>query len=325
MASFFRGLRKSPSNVEDTPPTPATSETPDAVKESSTEQGSSDDPSSPPADLPTSPPASVTKEPAAADTTGENDMKITAEDEPEEDPVRTELEKEVRQRDGAISALEKARLEKKEELTEVEKLLEHERLQQMKEALTHKIESERIKRQTVHAEERLAALEHDMQDKAAIHEYANLIKGVAPKGGVDSQYVVKLQAQLQKAVKKMESTTLQMKELEDNSTEVVDTLSNDISVLVEERCSTELELRKQMEVLVEQKKDMQNEYENRILENLKTLQALRAKAASQVTIEELEEELEETESALEELHRVQEAQEKTMKQLSKTLEEEAVM
>jgi hypothetical protein len=123
----------------------------------------------------------------------------------------------------------------------------------------------------------------------------------------------------------MESTTLQMKELEDNSTEVVDTLSNDISVLVEERCSTELELRKQMEVLVEQKKDMQNEYENRILENLKTLQALRAKAASQVTIDELEEELEETESALEELRRVQEAQEKTMKQLSKTLEEEAVM
>jgi hypothetical protein len=321
MASFFRGLRKSPSNDEDIPPT---SETPDAVKESSTEQESSDDPSSPRTDTSTSPPASATKEPAT-DSTGENDMKITAEDEPEEDPVRTELEKEVRQRDGAISALEKARLEKKEELTEVEKLLEHERLQQMKEALTHKIESERIKRQTVHAEERLAALEHDMQDKAAIHEYANLIKGVAPKGGVDSQYVVKLQAQLQKAVKKMESTTLQMKELEDNSTEVVDTLSNDISVLVEERCSTELELRKQMEVLVEQKKDMQNEYENRILENLKTLQALRAKAASQVTIDELEEELEETELALEELHRVQEAQEKTMKQLSKTLEEEAVM
>jgi hypothetical protein len=321
MASFFRGLRKTPSTDEDIPPTPPASETPDDIKE---EDESSEDNSSPPADLPTSPPASVTKEPKAS-STGENDMKITAEDEPEEDPVRTELEKEVRQRDGAISALEKARLEKKEELTEVEKLLEHERLQQMKEALTHKIESERIKRQTVHAEERLAALEHDMQDKAAIHEYANLIKGVAPKGGVDSQYVVKLQAQLQKAVKKMESTTLQMKELEDNSTEVVDTLSNDISVLVEERCSTELELRKQMEVLVEQKKDMQNEYENRILENLKTLQALRAKAASQVTIEELEEELEETESALEELHRVQEAQQKTMKQLSKTLEEEAVM
>jgi hypothetical protein len=328
MSSFFRGLsRKSPSNDEDTPETPTASETPDAVKESSPEQESSDDPSSPPADTSTSPVTSPEPELAAAApiSTGENDMKITAEDEPEEDPVRTELENHVRQRDASISALEKARLEKKEELTEVEQLLEHERLQQMKEALTHKIESERIKRQTVHAEERLAALEHDMQDKAAIHEYANLIKGVAPKGGVDSGYVVKLQAQLQKAVKKMESTTLQMKELEDNSTEVVDTLSNDIAVLVEERCSTELELRKQMEVLVEQKKDMQNEYENRILENLKTLQALRAKAASQVTIEELEEELEETESALEELHRVQEAQEKTMKQLSKTLEEEAVM
>jgi hypothetical protein len=334
MSSFFRGLaRKTPSNDEDTPSTPTASETPDTVKDSSAEQESSDDPSSPSAETSTSPAsasstaAAAVKEPAAtgASRNEEKEMKITAEDEPEEDPVRTELEKDVRKRDSSISALEKARLEKKEELTELEQLLENERLNQMKEALTHKIESERIKRQTIHAEERLQALEHDMQDKAAIHEYANLIKGVAPKGGVDSQYVVKLQAQLQKAVKKMESTTAQMKELENNSTEVVETLSKDIAVLVEERCSTELELRKQMEVLVEQKKDMQNEYENRILENLKTLQALRAKAASQVTIEELEEELEETELALEELHRVQEAQGKTMKQLSKTLEEEAVM
>jgi DNA repair exonuclease SbcCD ATPase subunit len=335
MTSFFRGLTKRPSNDEDKPPSPTASETPDAVKESLAEQESSDDVSSPPADTPTSPrsstpPAATAEAPsensaAEARTQKEKEMQIKAEDEPEEDPVRTELESHVRQRDASISALEKARLEKKVELTELERLLEDERLQQMKEALTHKIESERIKRQTTHAEERLQALEHDMQDKAAIHEYANLIKGVAPKGGVDSQYVVKLQAQLQKAVKKMESTTTHMKELEDNSTEVVDTLSKDISVLVEERCSTELELRKQMEVLVEQKKDMQNEYENRILENLKTLQALRAKAASQVTIEELEEELEETEAALEELHRVQEAQEKTIKQLNKSLEEEAVM
>jgi hypothetical protein len=46
---------------------------------------------------------------------------------------------------------------------------------------------------------------------------------------------------------------------------------------------------------------------------------------SQVTIEQLEEELDETESALEELHRVQQAQEKTIKQLNKSLEQEAVM
>jgi chromosome segregation ATPase len=158
-----------------------------------------------------------------------------------------------------------------------------------------------------------------MQDKAAIHEYANLIKGVAPKAGVDSQYVMKLQSQLQKAVAKMETTTEQMNALEANSRDVVDSLTAEIAELVEDRCRTELELRKQLEVLEGQKKDIQAEYEDRIRENLKTLQALKAKATSQITIEELEEELEETETKLEELQRIHEKQQKTVSQLNKSL------
>jgi hypothetical protein len=65
-------------------------------------------------------------------------------------------------------------------------------------------------------------------------------------------------------------------------------------------------------------KDMQNEYENRILENLKTLQALRAKAASQVTIDELGEELKRRVGS--KSYAVpKRRRKKTMKQLSKTL------
>jgi chromosome segregation ATPase len=244
-------------------------------------------------------------------------IQITVEDEPTEDPERTQLEKVVR--DGTISALEKARVEKQQQLAALEAELEKERLTQMKEALMHKIESERIKRQTANAEERLKCLETDMQDKAAIHEYANLIKGVAPKSGVDSQYVVKLQSQLQKAVAKMEATTEQMNALEGNSREVVDSLTAEIAELVEDRCRTELELRKQLEVLETQKRDVQGEYEDRIRENLKTLQALKAKATSQTTVEELEAELEETETRLEELVRIQEKQQKTVDQLNKSL------
>jgi chromosome segregation ATPase len=183
----------------------------------------------------------------------------------------------------------------------------------------HKIESERIKKQTANAEERLKCLENDMQDKAAIHEYANLIKGVAPKTGVDSQYVMKLQSQLQKAVAKMEATTEQMKALEESSNQVVDSLTLEIAELVEERCRTELDLRKQLEILEGQKKEMQENYEERIRENLKTLQALKAKATSQITIQELEEELEETEAKLAELQRIQEKQQKTVQQLNKSL------
>ena len=115
---------------------------------------------------------------AAADNSNSN--------EPMEDPEREKLEDQVSDRDASLSALEKARKEKQQELAALEKELEDERLNQMKEALIHKIESERLKRQTQHAEERLKALEHDMQDKAAIHEYANLIKSVAPQTGADS-------------------------------------------------------------------------------------------------------------------------------------------
>jgi hypothetical protein len=221
---------------------------------------------------------------------------VAAKDEPGEDPERSQLEEVVRHRDASISALEKARLEKNQQLVALEAELEKERLNQMKEALLHKIESERIKKQTANAEERLKCLENDMQDKAAIHEYANLIKGVAPKTGVDSQYVMKLQSQLQKAVAKMEATTEQMKALEESSNQVVDSVTLEIAELVEERCRTELDLRKQLEILEGQKKEMQENYEERIRENLKTLQALKAKATSQITIQELEEELEETEA-----------------------------
>jgi chromosome segregation ATPase len=119
----------------------------------------------------------------------------------------------------------------------------------------------------------------------------------------------------------METTTEQMKELDDSSALVIDQLTKEIADLVEERCQTELELRKQMDVLEIQKKDMQAEYEDRIRENLKTLQALKAKAAKQITIDELENELEETDQKLNELHRIQEKQQKTIEQLNKSLQQ----
>ena len=256
------------------------------------------------------------EEPAVAD---HDEMKITVEDEPEIDPIRSELESKVRQKDAAISALEKARAEKQQQLSELEAELEQERLTQMTEALVHKIESERIQRQTAHAADRLNALNTDMNDKAAIHEYANLIKGVAPKGGVDDTYVTKLQQQLQKAVGKMEATTQQMQELEQSNADMVDSLSSDIIRLISERCRTELDLRKQMTVLDEQKREMQLEYEDKIRQNLKTLQALRAKAVRQTTIDELEQELQETEDKLEELSRIHEKQATSIEELQKSL------
>jgi chromosome segregation ATPase len=237
-----------------------------------------------------------------------------------EEGPRGDLEKQIRDRDSNISSLEKIRLEKHAELAALQKELEEERLRQMKESILHRIEVERLKRQTKAVEERLEALEKDMQDKDAIHEYANLIKGVAPKGGVDSQYVMKLQSQLAKAVKKMDATAHQMAQVEQSCEEVVGSLKKEISEIVEDRCRTELELRKQLELLEEQKAEMQAEYDDRIRENQKELDRLKSKVNVETSVADLEKELEETEVKLEQLNNIHEMQERTIEELKETLE-----
>lgn len=238
----------------------------------------------------------------------------------EEEGIRADLEKEVRARDALLSTLEKTRMEKNQELAALQKELEEERLRQMKEAILHRIEVERLKRQTKAIEERLEALEKDMQDKDAIQEYANLIKGVAPKGGVDSQYVMKLQSQLAKAVKKMDSTSHQMAQVEQSCEDVVNSLKKEISEIVEDRCRTELELRKQLELLEEQKAEMQAEYDDRIRENQVELERLKGKVSVETSVAELEAELEATEAKLEQLNNIHEMQERTIEELKETLE-----
>jgi chromosome segregation ATPase len=189
----------------------------------------------------------------------------------------------------------------------------------MKEQLVHKIESDRLKKQTTAVTERLETLERDMRDKQAIHEYATLIKGVAPQGGVDSQYLIKLQNQLAKAVKKMEGTTAKMTQIESSCDQVVNSLRSEIADIVEDRCRTELELRKQLQVLKEKTREMQAEYDDRIKENQKTLESLKTKAESVVPLEELEAEMDETYARLYELKRIHETQASTLEQLDSNL------
>ena len=72
---------------------------------------------------------------------------------------------------------------------------------------------------------------------------------------------------LAKAVKRMDATSHQMTQLEHSCEEVVNSLKKEIGDIVEERCRTELELRKQLDLLEEQKSEIQSEYDDRILLN----------------------------------------------------------
>lgn len=245
---------------------------------------------------------------------------LTEEDEGE----RGQLESQVRAKDENISGLEKLRQQKQQELESLQKELDKERLLQMKESILHRIEVERLKRQTKAVEERLTVLEKDMQNKDAIREYAELIKSVAPKGGnVDSQYVMKLQSQLAKAVKRMDATSHQMTQIEHSCEEVVNSLKKEISDIVEDRCRTELELRKQLELLEEQQKEIQSEYDDRILLNQQELERLKEKVTVEVTLEDLEQEMEETEEKLMKLNNTHEMQERIIEELKNIAGEES--
>lgn len=235
----------------------------------------------------------------------------------EDEGERADLEREIRSKDANISGLEKVRMEKEQELESLRKELDEERLLQMKESILHRIEVERLKRQTKAVEERLEVLEKDMQNKEAIREYAELIKSVAPKGGlVDSQYVMKLQSQLAKAVKRMDATSHQMTQLEHSCEEVVNSLKKEIGEIVEDRCRTELELKRQLELLEEQKLEIQSEYDDRIVLNQQELERLKEKVTVEVTLEDLEQEVEETEEKLMKLNNTTEMQERIVEELT---------
>jgi DNA repair exonuclease SbcCD ATPase subunit len=240
--------------------------------------------------------------------------------EDDEDDDRSSLEKTVRARDATVISMDKKRLETDNELVALQKELDEERLRQMEEAILHQLESERLKKQTEALEERLEALERDMQDKEAIHEYANLIKAAAPKNGVDSQYVMKLQSQLAKAMKRMETTSRQMELVEQSCNEVVSSLSSEIKEIVEDRCRTELELRRQLELLEEQKADMQKSYEEQIRKNQEEMERLQESSKAEGRSPDLETELQEAESRLEELNQAYETNDQIIQDLKVTLE-----
>lgn len=242
-------------------------------------------------------------------------------EEVEEDEGRASLEKTVRARDATITTLDKDRHEKEQELKELEKELEQEQLKQMQESILHRLEVERLQTQTDAMEERLHALERDMQDKDAIHEYANLIKGVAPTSGVDSQYVMKLQSQLAKAMKKMEATSHQMELVEQSCNEVVASLKSEIAEVVEDRCRTELDLRKQLELLEEQKETLRQDYDEQIRKNQEEMERLKQlELPDEEEVSDLETELKDAEAHLEDLNRTYEKQEETIQKLTDTLE-----
>jgi chromosome segregation ATPase len=118
---------------------------------------------------------------------------------------------------------------------------------------------------------------------------------------------MKLQSQLAKAVKKMDATSQQMTLLEQSCDEVVASLKNEISDIVEERCRTELDLRRQLEQLEDQRSELKAAYEERIRENRREIERLKQRAQTEGAPDDVYKELEEAEHRLLELSLPQES------------------
>ena len=113
----------------------------------------------------------------------------------------------------------------------------------------------------------------------------------------------------------MDATSHQMTQVEHSCEEVVNSLKKEIGEIVEDRCRTELELRKQLELLEEQKLEIQSEYDDRSILNQQELDRLKEKVTVEITLDDLEQELEETEEKLMKLNSTHEMQERIIEEL----------
>lgn len=112
-----------------------------------------------------------------------------------------------------------------------------------------------------------------------------------------------------------------MELVEQSCNEVVTSLSTEIKEIVNDRCRTELELRAQLELLEEQKAEMQKTYEEQILKNQEEMERLKKVAVEKESTPDLETELEEAENKLEALNQTHGTQEQTIEELKASLEE----
>uniref|UniRef100_A0A6T7G6D2 Uncharacterized protein n=1 Tax=Attheya septentrionalis TaxID=420275 RepID=A0A6T7G6D2_9STRA len=190
---------------------------------------------------------------------------------------REDLEQQIRTRDNEIKDRSRTLSANDRSLARLQEEVDTERLSAMEDIFMHRIEYERIERHMEGIERRIITLDHDTKDLDAVHEYADLIKSVAPKSGVDSAYVLKLKSQLAKAVKKMDGTTEQIAQVERSCDEVVASLQTEIKEVVADRCKTELDLKKQVEDVEMAHEAVEQELTATIAENRRTLGKLQKK------------------------------------------------
>lgn len=143
-------------------------------------------------------------------------------------------------------------------------------------SLRHQLELEERNRQYRLMKTRLEQMGRDMKDKDSIYEYCKMIKEAAPHR-TDTQYVIKLQAQMAKVLHEMGVMGNQLTAMKQGCDGVVASLHADMSKIVHDKSKAEQQFMNDLMVLEEEKRKLKEEYEERLHEKDGEIEALKKK------------------------------------------------
>ena len=181
-----------------------------------------------------------------------------------------------------ISEREEARTAKfKVEMSEKDEELERMRAETVElrsmlkaQSLRHQLEIEEQRRQYKLMKARLEQMGEDMKDQFTLGEYCRMIKEAAPQR-TDTQYVIKLQAQMAKALNEMGVMGNQLTALKQSCDGVVKNLHKEMAKIVHDKSNAEQEFMNEFFNLEKNGKEARNEFEKKLQQNKNEIEELR--------------------------------------------------
>lgn len=160
----------------------------------------------------------------------------------------------VKERDQKIAELHKAKVAQDKKLASAKRELDKRRSQQKEQMELNGTEISELKQQRHGVERQMATLEREMKQSGALHMYADLVKSSNPNH-VDSSYVVRMQAQLCKAMHSMGMLENQMVLVKTNCNDDIQSLKDEITGIIDEKCKMEVEVMNELVLIDNEKRD----------------------------------------------------------------------
>jgi len=173
------------------------------------------------------------------------------------------LEAKVQDRDEQVKHLEHDKRENEENMKEFRSEFDDVKRQRLQDEHLRKLQIHRLKREHKAMTARVKVFKRDMHDKESLHGYAELIKGAAPTA-VDSSYIMRLQSQLSKAIKKMEAMEGQMNLVQETCEEVLVSLNEEIGDVIDEKCKVQVEMQEQVDNIKKERAAMEKKFQDEL-------------------------------------------------------------